>query len=237
MIEPLTESLALASRLDALRARIRAAEVHAGRPPGSIELLAVSKTFPAAAIAALHAHGQRSFGENYVQEALVKIAELAPRYIEWHFIGRIQSNKTRVIAEYFTWAHGLDRLAIAQRLNDQRPADAAPLDVCIEVNVDNESSKAGVSLAALPELAHAITSLPRLRLRGLMVLPAPTADFGLQQAAFARAQTALNDLRRQGLTLDTLSMGTSGDLEAAVAAGATIVRIGTALFGPRESAR
>lgn len=237
MIEPLTESLPLAARLDALRARIRAAEVHYGRQPGSVALLAVSKTFPASAIAALHAQGQRCFGESYVQEALVKISELAPLDIEWHFIGRIQSNKTRAIAERFSWVHGLDRLAIAQRLNDQRPAAAAPLNVCIEINVDDESSKAGVALAALPELAHAIAGLPRLRLRGLMALPAPTADVGLQRAAFARAHTALADLRRQGLTLDTLSMGTSGDLEAAVAAGATIVRIGTALFGPRVSAR
>lgn len=237
MIEPPTESLTLAARLDALRARIRAAETHYDRQPGSVALLAVSKTFPAAAIAALHARGQRCFGESYVQEALVKISELAPLDIEWHFIGRIQSNKTRDVAKHFSWVHGLDRLAIAQRLNDQRPAAAAPLNVCIEINVDDESSKAGVSLAALPELAHAIAGLPRLRLRGLMALPAPTAEFALQKAAFTHAHAAMEDLRHHGLPLDTLSMGTSGDLEAAVAAGATIVRIGTALFGPRVSAR
>ena len=205
----------------------------AGRAAETVGLLAVSKTFGAAAMRELAACGQREFGENYLQEALEKQAQLADLPLVWHFIGPIQSNKTRAIAENFSWVHGVDRLKIAERLSAQRPPDMSPLQVCIEVNVSGEASKGGVAVAELPALAEAVAKLPGLRLRGLMAIPAPTPDPAAQRAAFRRVREAYEDLIRRGHALDTLSMGMSGDLEAAILEGATIVRVGTALFGDR----
>ena len=218
----------------AVLARIRDAERRHGRVPGSVMLLAVSKQQPPEAIAALAASGQRAFGENYLQEALPKIARLEGLGLSWHFIGRIQSNKTRDIAAHFAWVHTLDRPKIAERLAAQRPPELPPLECLVEVNVSGEASKGGVAPAALPELLACCRELPGLRLRGLMALPAPEADFERQRAAFRRVREALDALGDPAL--DTLSMGTSDDFEAAIAEGATIVRIGTALFGPRPRA-
>ncbi len=223
-----------AERLQQLHERIRRAALAAGRDPATIGLVAVSKTHPPAALAALAAAGQRRFGENYLQEALEKIEALADSALEWHFIGPVQSNKTRAIAGRFHWLHSLDRLRIARRLSEQRPAWLPPLQVCLQVNISGEATKSGVPPEALPELARQVASLPRLRLRGLMALPAPESDPQRQRAPFARLRGALESLNRQGFDLDTLSMGTSADLEAAIAEGATLVRIGTALFGPRS---
>jgi len=212
-------------------ARIEAAAQAVQRTPASIGLLAVSKTKPAAAVREAFTAGIVEFGENYLQEALEKQAQLADLPLTWHFIGPIQSNKTRAIAEHFAWVHSVDRLKIAQRLSEQRPADLPPLNICIQVNVSGEASKSGCTAADLPALAAAIAALPRLQLRGLMAIPEPTEDRAAQDAAFAtvrRLQESLN------LPLDTLSMGMSHDLEAAVAQGATWVRIGTALFGARD---
>jgi hypothetical protein len=217
--------------LDTVLTRIRDAERRHGRVPGSVALLAVSKQQSPEAIAALAASGQRAFGENYLQEALPKIAHLEGLGLSWHFIGRIQSNKTRDIAAHFTWVHTLDRPKIAQRLDAQRPPGLPPLECLVEVNVSGEASKGGVDPAALPELLACCRELPRLRLRGLMALPAPEDDFARQRAGFRRVREALAALGDP--TLDTLSMGTSDDFEAAIAEGATIVRIGTALFGAR----
>lgn len=227
--------LELEANLQAVRRRIRAAELACGRPEGSVRLLAVSKTQPAAVLRTAHGLGQREFGENYLQEAMEKQDALADLDIRWHFIGPIQSNKTRPIAERFAWVHGIDRLKIAQRLSDQRPEDMMPLNVCIQVNIGGESTKAGVAPAGLAGLAHAVAALPRLRLRGLMAIPAPTAEAGEQLAAFRRLRELLNGLDMP--ELDTLSMGMSDDLEAAVAEGATLVRIGTAIFGRRPRTR
>jgi hypothetical protein len=199
----------------------------------TVGLLAVSKTFGAAAVRDLVACGQREFGENYLQEAQEKQAQLADLPLVWHFIGPIQSNKTRAIAENFSWVHGIDRLKIAERLSTQRPPGLSPLQVCIEVNVSGEASKGGVAAAELPGVAEAVAKLPGLRLRGLMAIPAPTPDPAAQRAAFRRVREAYEDLIRRGHALDTLSMGMSGDLEAAILEGATIVRVGTALFGER----
>lgn len=198
-------------------------------------LLAVSKTFPAVTIREAVAAGQHRFGENYVQEALDKMAELADLrgQIEWHMIGPIQSNKTRAVAEHFDWVHTVDRLKIAQRLNDQRPPELPPLQVCIQVNTSGEDSKSGTRPDEALELARAVAALPRLRLRGLMALPAPTPDQAEQNRELAAVRVVYEHLRSQGLPLDTLSMGMSGDLEAAVAQGSTMVRVGTALFGQR----
>ncbi|MGV8890569.1 MAG: YggS family pyridoxal phosphate-dependent enzyme [Pseudomonas sp.] len=212
--------------------RIHAAAVAAKRDEDSVQLLAVSKTKPAEAVREAHAAGIRDFGENYLQEALSKQLELADLPLIWHFIGPIQSNKTRAIAEHFAWVHSVDRLKIAQRLSEQRPADLPPLNICIQVNVSGEASKSGCTPADLPALASAISELPRIKLRGLMAIPEPTEDRAAQDAAFAavqRLQASLN------LPLDTLSMGMSHDLESAIAMGATWVRIGTALFGVRGS--
>ncbi|MHC8341553.1 YggS family pyridoxal phosphate-dependent enzyme [Pseudomonas sp. HLT2-19-2] len=212
--------------------RIHAAGVAAKRDEDSIQLLAVSKTKPAEAVREAHAAGIRDFGENYLQEALSKQLELADLPLIWHFIGPIQSNKTRAIAEHFAWVHSVDRLKIAQRLSEQRPGDLPPLNICIQVNVSGEASKSGCTPADLPALANAISELPRIKLRGLMAIPEPTDDRAAQDAAFAavqRLQASLN------LPLDTLSMGMSHDLESAIAMGATWVRIGTALFGARGS--
>jgi hypothetical protein len=225
----------ISDRVQAIRTGIQQAEQAAGRPAGSVHLLAVSKTKPAAAIREAFAAGQQRFGENYVQEALEKIAELNDLPLEWHFIGPIQSNKTRPIAENFHWVHGIDRLKIAQRLNDARPAHLPPLNVCIEVNVSGEASKEGISPDEVLDLAQAITKLPNLVLRGLMTIPAPTHDTALQHRQFSMLRTLLESLNQQGFTLNTLSMGMSDDFPAAIAEGATIVRIGSAIFGARPS--
>ncbi|MDG4552077.1 MAG: YggS family pyridoxal phosphate-dependent enzyme [Candidatus Contendobacter sp.] len=223
-----------ADRLHAVRDRIRAAERRFRRPSGAARLLAVSKTQPALAVAAMAAAGQTCFGENYVQEALEKMAELAPLALEWHFIGPLQTNKTRPVAERFAWVHGLDRLKIAERLSAQRPESLPPLNVCLQVNVDREPTKHGLDPADVGEIAAAVAALPRLRLRGLMAIPAPAVDFATQRQAFARLRILREQLAAAGLALDTLSMGMSDDLEAAIAEGATLVRVGTALFGPRR---
>ena len=198
-------------------------------------LLAVSKTFPAVTIREAVAAGQHRFGENYVQEALDKMAELADLrgQIEWHMIGPIQSNKTRAVAEHFDWVHTVDRLKIAQRLSDQRPPELPPLQVCIQVNTSGEGSKSGVAPDEALTLAREVAALPRLTLRGVMALPAPTADAAEQNRQLADVRVVYDHLRSQGLPLDTLSMGMSADLEAAVAQGSTMVRVGTALFGQR----
>lgn len=222
------------SKLAQVQARIDAAARACGRDPAEVHLLAVSKTRPAADIAAAHAAGQHAFGENYLQEALTKIEALRHLDIAWHYIGRIQSNKTRPIAEHFAWVHGLASLKHAQRLSEQRPAGLAPLNVCLQINLSGETSKEGISEADAPALAQAVAGLPALRLRGLMTLPAPSDDPVAQRAVFARLAALKTALNAQGLALDTLSMGMSGDLEAAVCAGATVVRIGTAVFGARN---
>jgi pyridoxal phosphate enzyme (YggS family) len=221
------------SRLHAVQARIARAAVEAGRLPGAVQLLAVSKTFDAEAVRGLAACGQSAFGENYLQEALQKQAALRDLTLQWHFIGPIQSNKTRAIAENFSWVHSIDRLKIAERLSAQRPVELPPLQVCIEINISGEASKGGVNIAELPALAAAVAALPGLQLRGLMAIPAPAADVAAQRAAFRQVRQAFDALVADGHPLDTLSMGMSADLEAAILEGATIVRIGTALFGER----
>jgi len=220
--------------LQAVQARLAQAAAEAGRSAAEIGLLAVSKTFGAAAVRDLAACGHREFGENYVQEALEKQAALRDLPLVWHFIGPIQSNKTPAIAENFSWVHSVDRLKIAERLSAQRPAGLPPLQVCIEVNVSGEASKGGVAPAELPALAAAVAVLPGLRLRGLMAIPAPTVDTATQRAAFRQVRELFDDLNMRDHALDTLSMGMSGDLEAAILEGATIVRVGTALFGERN---
>jgi pyridoxal phosphate enzyme (YggS family) len=226
-------SIDFATRLQAVLTRIHDAERRFQRPVNSVRLLAASKTQPATAIADLAAAGQHRFGENYLQEALDKMAELEGLDLEWHFIGPIQTNKTRGIAEHFAWVHSVDRLKIAERLNAQRPAEMPPLNICLEVNIDREPSKHGFDEDKVTEAARAVAALPRLRLRGLMAIPAPASDFDQQRQPFARLRGLRDRLHAEGLTLDTLSIGMSDDLEAAIAEGATLVRIGTALFGPR----
>lgn len=221
----------LEQRLHHVRRRLQAAARAAGRAPEAIQLVAVSKTQPAAALAAAYRYGQRHFGENYLQEALEKQARLGHCAITWHFIGPIQSNKTRPIAEHFHWVHSVDRLKIAQRLSEQRPDDLPPLNVCLQVNISGEDSKSGAAPAELAELAAAVAALPRLRLRGLMCIPAPCDDPLQQRRPFAALRELRQSLPVAGL--DTLSMGMTDDLEAAVAEGATILRIGTAIFGSR----
>lgn len=208
----------------------------AGREPGEIALLAVSKTFAADKVRAVQAAGQREFGESYVQEAIDKIACLSDLPLVWHFIGPIQSNKTRAIAEHFDWVHSVARAKIAQRLAEARPAGREPLDICLQVNVSGEVSKSGVAPEELRSLAEAVRGLPRLRLRGLMAIPEPGGDVSLQRRRFASVRLLLEQLNAAGFGLDTLSMGMSQDLEAAVMEGATIVRIGTAIFGERIQA-
>ena len=221
----------IADNIGQVSQRIRAAADAVQRDASSIHLLAVSKTKPAQAVREAYAAGLHDFGENYLQEALGKQADLTDLPLSWHFIGPIQSNKTRAIAENFAWVHSVDRLKIAQRLSEQRPADLPPLNICIQVNVSGEASKSGCTPADLPALARAISALPRLKLRGLMAIPEPTEDRTEQDAAFA----AVRDLQASlNLPLDTLSMGMSHDLESAIAQGATWVRIGTALFGARD---
>ena len=226
----------IADNLQAVHARIERAAQAARRSPDSIRLLAVSKTFPAEDVRAAFAVGQRAFGENYVQESLAKIEALADlrTQLEWHFIGPLQSNKTRPVAEHFDWVHSVDRLKIAQRLSEQRPDALPPLNVCLQVNVSGEASKSGVAPAEAPALARAIAALPRLRLRGLMSIPEPADDLQAQREPHRLLRALFDALRADGIALDTMSMGMSGDLEAAVLEGATMVRIGTAIFGKRD---
>lgn len=214
--------------------RIANAAVAAGRDPATVRLLAVSKTWPADSVREAAAAGQRAFGENYVQEGVAKVDELAGLGLEWHFIGPLQSNKTRLVANRFSWVHSIDRLKIAERLSEQRDVHLPPLEVCIQVNVSGEASKSGVAPADLPDLARAVAVLPRLRLRGLMAIPEPTPDVALQRARFASLRAMRDELNAAGLALDTLSMGMSDDLEAAIAEGSTLVRVGTAIFGSRN---
>ncbi len=227
----------IASNLQAVRDAIASAAVGAGRQPGDVNLLAVSKTFAPNAIREAYQAGQTCFAESYVQEALDKIAALHDLPIEWHYIGPIQSNKTRAIAENFAWVHSVDRLKIAERLSEQRPVHLPPLQVCLQVNISLEASKSGVAPDELDVLAHAIAKLPNLKLRGLMTVPAPNDDIAAQRLPFAKLRELRDQLNRQGLQLDTLSMGMSHDFAAAIAEGATIVRIGTAIFGERDYSR
>ena len=224
----------IASNLQAVRDAINAAATGAGRQANEISLLAVSKTFAPDALREAYLAGQTRFAESYVQEALDKIAALRDIPIEWHYIGPIQSNKTRAIAENFAWVHSVDRLKIAERLSEQRPAQLPELQVCLQVNISMETSKSGVVPDEAGALAHAIAKLPGLKLRGLMAVPAPSDDFSAQRLPFAQLRRLRNQLNRQGLQLDTLSMGMSHDFAAAIAEGATIVRIGTAIFGVRN---
>lgn len=230
----------IALKLQAVDSTIRAACAAAGRPREAVQLLAVSKTFGADAVLEAIAAGQGAFGENYLQEALDKIAAVAAAQpdaaVEWHFIGPIQSNKTRPLATHFDWVHTVDRLKIAQRLSEQRPADLPPLHVCLQVNISGEASKSGVAPEELLPLARAVAALPNLKLRGLMAIPEPETDVLKQRAAFARLRALLEQANAEGLQLDTLSMGMSADLAAAIAEGATIVRIGSAIFGARHYA-
>lgn len=223
----------ISTNLQAVRARIAAAAQLAGRAVEDIRLLAVSKTFPPERIREAALAGQIAFGENYLQESLEKIAALADLGLEWHFIGPLQSNKTRPVAEYFSWVHGIERLKIAERLSAARGAARPPLQVCIQVNVSGEASKSGVSPGETAALAHAVAGLPNLRLRGLMAIPEPTDDMPLARQRFAMLRELLEALNKAGMALDTLSMGMSHDLEAAILEGATIVRVGTAIFGER----
>ncbi len=229
----------IARNLQAVIDNIVAFEHEAGRAPGSVQLLAVSKTFGPEAVLEAVQGGQLAFGENYLQEGLDKIRALSAatptpdQALEWHFIGPIQSNKTRPIAEHFDWVHTVEREKIAQRLSDQRPDGMPPLNVCLQVNISGEASKSGAAPQELAALAEAVARLPRLRLRGLMAIPEPEDDLERQRAAFARVRELYEGLRAGGLPLDTLSMGMSGDMRAAILEGATIVRVGSAIFGAR----
>jgi len=228
----------IADKLAQVHSRIASACAAAGRPVESVTLLAVSKSFGTDAVVAAHRAGQRAFGENYVQEALDKIAALGalePRP-EWHLIGPLQSNKTRAVAEAFDWVHTIDRLKVAERLSAQRPSDRPPLSVCVQVNVSGEASKSGLAPAEVAALAHAVAALPRLRLRGLMAIPEPDGDLAAQRRPFRALRQLFDRLRDDGLALDTLSAGMSGDLEAAILEGATMVRVGSAIFGQRAAA-
>ncbi len=223
----------IAQNLAQVQAQIQAACSAAGRPSCAVQLLAVSKTWGADTVREAHAAGQTAFGENYIQEAVDKIAALHDLPLVWHCIGPIQSNKTRWVAEHFDWVHSIDRLKIAQRLSEQRPEHLPPLQVCIQVNVDGGENKSGVSPADLPELAVAVAALPRLQLRGLMTIPEPAETDAQMRAVHRQAKALFEQLRAQGLPLDTLSMGMSADLTAAIAEGSTMVRVGTAIFGKR----
>ncbi|MDR1229121.1 MAG: YggS family pyridoxal phosphate-dependent enzyme [Azoarcus sp.] len=224
------------TNLRAVHARIAAAARAAGRDPASVNLLAVSKTWPASHVRAAFEVGQRAFGENYVQEGIEKVAALAGPGLEWHFIGPVQSNKTRLVADAFDWVHSIDRLKTAERLSAQRDARRPPLQVCLQVNVSGEASKSGIAPDETAALARAVAALPRLRLRGLMCIPEPDGDRDLLRRRFALLRQLRERLASEGLALDTLSMGMSHDLETAIAEGATIVRVGTAIFGERQKA-
>lgn len=222
------------TQLQAVRDRIHAACLAAGRPQNSVHLLAVSKTFGPDAVQAAFAAGQTAFGENYIQEAVQKITELHHLPLQWHCIGPIQSNKTRLVAEHFDWVHTVDRLKIAQRLSEQRPSSLPPLQVCLQVNIDGGSTKSGVAPVDALALARAVAPLPGLHLRGLMCIPEPAADFVAACAVFKSARVLFDALNAEGLGLDTLSMGMSADLEAAITSGSTMVRVGSAIFGGRH---
>lgn len=224
----------ISANLQAVRARIEAAARKYGRNPDDISLLAVSKTWPADDVRQAVAAGQREFGENYVQEGVDKVTELAAAGLIWHFIGPLQSNKTRRVAETFDWVHSIDRLKIAERLSEQRPENLPPLQVCLQINISGEETKSGLGLSELPELAAQVSRLPRLKLRGLMAIPAPLADFEAQRQSFRQVRQMYEQLQQEGFALDTLSMGMTHDLEAAIAEGATMVRVGTAIFGERN---
>ena len=225
----------ISTRLQEVHARIAAACLAAQRPVQSVTLLAVSKTQPAASVRDAFAAGERCFGENYVQEGIAKIAALTDLrgQIEWHLIGPLQGNKTRIVAEQFDWVHSVDRLKIAQRLSEQRPAHLPTLQVCLQVNISGEASKSGLLPAEVSLVVQAVSALPRLRLRGLMAIPEPTSSVDAQRAPHAALRDLLLALQRDGLDIDTLSMGMTADLEAAIAEGATVVRVGTAIFGAR----
>lgn len=225
----------LKNRLQAVLQQIHDAETAAGRPAKSVQLLAVSKTWPAIKLRELAQAGQQHFGENYLQEALAKIEALTDLPLTWHFIGPIQSNKTRDITAHFDWVHSVDRLKIAKRLSEQRPTDLPPLNICLQVNIDDEDSKSGASPEALMQLADNIKQLPNLNLRGLMVIPKATDNTAVQHDAFQRSFALYQSLKQQLPDIDTLSMGMSGDLTAAIANGSTMVRIGSALFGRRHT--
>lgn len=226
----------IATALQAVKKRIALATIAAGRKADEVTLLAVSKSWPAERVREAHAAGQLAFGESYVQESLEKIQALADLPLEWHFVGPIQSNKTRPVAEHFTWAHGVDREKIAARLSEARPEFLPPLQVCLQVNVSGERTKSGAAPQEILKLAKYVRSLPRLRLRGLMAIPRPSTDPALQRQQFRMLRELLAQLNAEGLDLDTLSMGMSDDLEAAIAEGATMVRVGTAIFGKRPRA-
>jgi len=228
---------AIRANLQAVNARIERAARAAGRDPGAVRLLAVSKTHPAALVDEAYQAGQIAFGENYVQEALGKMDALARLPLEWHLIGPLQGNKARPAAERFAWVHTVESERIARRLSAQRPETLPPLNVLVQVNISGEATKAGVAPQQLRALAHAVAGLPRLRLRGLMAIPEPTPDRALQRARFRAARELFERLTAEGLALDALSLGMSDDLEAAIAEGSTLVRIGTAIFGARQSAR
>ena len=223
----------IASRLQTVAVRIREAATAAGRSADAVRLIAVSKTFPAAAVRETCQAGQRAFGENYLQEGQSKIEALSGLDLEWHFIGPIQSNKTGSIARLFSWAHSVDRLKVAQRLSAARPEDMSPLQICIQVNVSGEQSKSGCRPDEVIDLATAVAALPGLVLRGLMTIPEPTPDAGVQRQRFALLRQLKDDVAARGLELDTLSMGMSDDFEVAIAEGSTMVRIGSAIFGQR----
>ena len=227
---------AIADNLQAVQARISNAAAAVGRSPESVRLLAVSKTWPLACVLDAAEAGQRAFGENYVQEGIDKIAAVSGRNLEWHFIGPLQSNKTKPVAEHFDWVHSINRLKIAERLSAQRPAYLAPLQVCVQINVSGEASKSGCAPDEALALCRAVAALPGLQLRGLMAIPEPTDDLQAQRIPFCKLRELREQICAAGLPLDTLSMGMSHDLEAAVAEGATIVRIGTAIFGERNYA-
>ena len=224
------------NNLQSVRERVAAACRGAERGVNEVTLLAVSKTFGPDAVREAADAGQAAFGENYIQEAVEKIALLGDLPLQWHCVGPIQSNKTRLVATHFDWAHTVDRLKVAQRLSEQRPEGMAPLQVCIQVNIDGGLSKSGVAPEEALELAREIARLPRIALRGLMTIPEPAPDFAAQKAVHARARALFDQLRDAGLALDTLSMGMTADLEAAIAAGSTMVRVGTAIFGSRAPA-
>ncbi len=225
----------IGNNLQRVHERIAAACARAQRPVTDVTLLAVSKTFGPDAVRAAHACGQLAFGENYIQEAVEKIALLADLGLQWHCIGPVQSNKTRLVAAHFDWIHSVDRLKIAQRLSQQRPGELAPLQVCLQVNIDGGPTKAGVTAAEALALAQEIQRLPRLQLRGLMTIPEPTDDVALQRTLHMRARLLFDQLNDAGLALDTLSMGMTADLETAIDAGSTMLRVGTAIFGGRPA--
>jgi len=227
--------IGVTENLRKIRDLLAEAAVEAGRSPEDVHLLAVSKKQPLEKIVAAADAGQRDFGENTVQEGIEKVTKLTQRRLCWHFIGHIQSNKTRAVAEHFDWVHSVDKLKTAKRLSEQRPVSLGDLNICIQVNIDEEASKSGVTPDAVGELARAVAGLPRLRLRGLMCLPAIRDTFDEQRIPFARTRELAKLLAREGLIMDTLSMGMSDDFRAAIMEGATIVRIGTAVFGPRET--